>query len=104
MLDVTPAGVAWFSRLGLDVGALKPGRAGIARQCLGWTERQHHLAGPLGVGFMAVLCDKGWLRRTNDSRAVQVTPDGWAALKSEPGLTPATVENLANVASVSPAV
>ncbi|WP_322063129.1 helix-turn-helix domain-containing protein [Paraburkholderia sp. J63] len=93
-LQVTPAGAAWFADLGLDVAALKPGRHGIARQCLDWTERQHHLAGPLGVAFMSLLCSRGWLRRSASSRAVQVTPDGWGALKRELGLTPASVERL----------
>lgn len=94
-LAVTPAGAAWFGTLGLDVAALKAGRHGIARQCLDWTERQHHLAGPLGVQFLSLLCAKGWLRRSPASRAVQVTPEGWAAFRRELGLTPASVERLA---------
>jgi DNA-binding transcriptional ArsR family regulator len=90
-LEVTPAGVTWFGSMGLDVATVKAGRHGIARQCLDWTERQHHLAGPLGVRFMALLCSKGWLRRLESSRAVQVTPGGWAGLRSELGLTPASI-------------
>ncbi|HTR08471.1 MAG TPA: winged helix-turn-helix domain-containing protein [Paraburkholderia sp.] len=85
---VTPAGAAWFGELGLDVTALKPGRHGVARQCLDWTERRHHLAGPLGVAFLALLCERGWLRRTPASRAVQVTPRGWIDLRERLGLTP----------------
>jgi DNA-binding transcriptional ArsR family regulator len=83
---VTPAGLEWFARIGLDVAALKPSRHGLARQCLDWTEREHHLAGPLGVRFMSLLCAKGWLLRSNASRAVQVTPKGWIGLKAELGL------------------
>ncbi|MEX3941481.1 ArsR/SmtB family transcription factor [Paraburkholderia sp. BR10937] len=85
---VTPEGTAWFGELGLDVAALKPGRHGIARQCLDWTERQHHLAGPLGVALLTLLCERGWMRRTGASRAVQVTPRGWADLRERLGLTP----------------
>jgi DNA-binding transcriptional ArsR family regulator len=85
---VTPAGMAWFGELGLDVATLKPGRHGIARQCLDWTERQHHLAGPLGVALLALLCDRGWMRRTRTSRAVQVTPRGRLDLRERLGLTP----------------
>lgn len=83
---VTASGVDWFSRMGLDVTTLKPTRSGLARPCLDWTERQHHLAGPLGVRFMALLCEKGWLRRQKNSRAVQVTPQGWAGLKEHLGI------------------
>jgi DNA-binding transcriptional ArsR family regulator len=90
--DVTPAGAAWFESQGLDVAALRPGRHGIARQCLDWTERRHHLAGPLGTAFLDMLCARHWLRRTRSSRAIQITPDGWAALNDQFGLTPLSME------------
>jgi hypothetical protein len=78
--------------MGLDVAALKPTRRGLARQCLDWTERRHHLAGPLGVAFMTQLCAKGWLRRLKNSRAVQVTPKGWAGLKEQLGVDERAVQ------------
>ena len=90
--EVTHDGMAWFSAMGLDVAAVKPTRRGLARQCLDWTERRHHLAGPLGVAFMTQLCAKGWLRRLKNSRAVQVTPKGWAGLKEELGVDKRTVQ------------
>ncbi len=78
---VTPAGVAWFGGVGVDVASLKPTRRGLARQCLDWTGRSHHLAGPLGAAFLRALCEKGWLRRSRTSRAVDVTPKGQLELK-----------------------
>ena len=66
----------WFNLAGL-----KPARRGLARQCLDWTERSHHLAGPLGAAFLRALCDEGWLRRSRTSRAVDVTPKGQLELK-----------------------
>ena len=83
---VTPSGREWFRDMGLDVAALKPTRRGLARQCLDWTERQHHLAGPLGVQFMTLLCSNGWLRRSKSSRAVEVTPKGWAGFREQLGV------------------
>lgn len=90
--DVTSAGAAWFASMGLDIDALRPGRHAIARQCLDWTERRHHLAGPLGVGLFELLCSKGWLRRARASREVQITPDGWTGLREQLGLTPESME------------
>jgi DNA-binding transcriptional ArsR family regulator len=90
--DVTPAGMEWFNSLGLDLAGLKPGRRGLARQCLDWTERRHHLAGPLGVAFMSQLCAIGWIRRSKSSRAVQVTPKGWAGLKEQLGVDERAVQ------------
>jgi DNA-binding transcriptional ArsR family regulator len=84
--EVTPAGIEWFGGLGVDVPALKPTRCGLARQCLDWTERSHHLAGPLGVELLSALCGRGWLRRARKSRAVQVTPAGFTELRRRIGL------------------
>jgi DNA-binding PadR family transcriptional regulator len=79
--EITPIGAEWFATIGLDVDALKPTRRGLARQCLDWTERAHHLAGPLGIGLLRVMCANGWLRRVKESRAVRVLPKGWSELK-----------------------
>ncbi|ENN89706.1 ArsR family transcriptional regulator [Rhizobium freirei PRF 81] len=75
--EVTHVGAEWFAGLGLDPAKIKPGRTGLARQCLDWTERQHHLAGPLGVLLTNLLCAEGWIRREDSSRAVEVTQKGW---------------------------
>ncbi|MCJ2072732.1 ArsR family transcriptional regulator [Methylobacterium sp. J-030] len=88
--DVTPAGVAWCAGLGLDVAALRPSRHGLAGACLDWTEREHHLAGPLATALMRAFCAQGWLRRAETGRAVQATPKGWIALRTELGLDPAS--------------
>lgn len=82
---VTSAGIEWFGRMGLDVAKLKPYQPGFARQCMDWTERKHHLAGPLGVQFMILLCSKGWLRRTESSRSIQVTSRGWSGFHEQLG-------------------
>jgi DNA-binding transcriptional ArsR family regulator len=84
--EVTPDGIEWFSAVGLDVLALKATRCGLARQCLDWTERRHHLAGPLGVALMSRFCSMGWMRRVKASRTVQVTRKGWEGLKERLGV------------------
>lgn len=84
--EVTPGGVSWFGGIGIDVSALKPTRHGLARQCLDWTERTHHLAGPLGVRLLTSFCAANWLRRSTDSRAIQITPKGMTMLRSELGI------------------
>jgi len=84
--EVTASGAEWFGSIGLDLRTVKATRRGLARQCLDWTERQHHVAGPLGVQFLAVLCDNGWARRSKTSRAAEITPKGWIALRQHLGL------------------
>lgn len=92
--ELLPAGAQWFTELGVDLALIKPTRQGSARQCLDWTERTHHLAGPLGVQLLNALCAADWLRRSKDSRAVLVTPKGWAQLKAQLNLDPRSLENL----------
>lgn len=86
LLEVTPAGSEWLARMGVDLRGIKPARGGLARQCLDWTERQHHLAGPLGVELMSALCAAGWLRRGRETRAVEVLPKGRCELRSQLGV------------------
>ena len=38
------AGRQWFANQGINFQTIKPGRYGLARQCLDWTERRPHLA------------------------------------------------------------
>jgi hypothetical protein len=85
-LAVTPAGSEWLGQLGVDLRGIKPSGGGLARQCLDWTERQHHVAGPLGVELLSVLCTSGWLRRGRESRAVEVLPKGRRELRAQLGV------------------
>ncbi|HEY9396688.1 MAG TPA: helix-turn-helix domain-containing protein [Burkholderiales bacterium] len=84
--EVTLAGIEWFGSIGLDVRTIRPTRRGLAWQCLDWTEREHHLAGPLGGQFMSLLCSNDWLQRSESSRVVVVTPKGWAGLQTQLGI------------------
>jgi DNA-binding transcriptional ArsR family regulator len=77
---VSEAGCDWFAALGIDVAALKDGGRGIARRCLDWTERRHHLAGPLGTALLSRFVALGWLRREAGTRAIGVSAAGAAGL------------------------
>lgn len=79
--SITLAGITWFNSIGIDVAKLKPTRHGLARQCLDWTERTHHIAGPLGTRLLSFLCESGWIKRKEESRCVFITPKGWVELK-----------------------
>jgi DNA-binding transcriptional ArsR family regulator len=86
-VDVTQAGVKWFETVfAVNVRKLRPGRHGLACRCLDWTERRHHLAGPLGAQLLQRCCDLGWLTRTPQSRAVQLTRKGSNNLRIQLGI------------------
>ncbi|MBX6741756.1 MAG: helix-turn-helix transcriptional regulator [Acetobacteraceae bacterium] len=86
-LQVTAAGGAWFTAtLSIEVPALRPGRHGVAHRCLDWTERRHHLAGPLGAALFRRLGELGWISRVAGSRAVRVTRLGRDGLRDGLGV------------------
>ncbi len=86
--EVTAAGIDWFAALGIDAR----GPDGEGRQCLDWTERTHHLAGPLGRHLVTVLLSRNWLRRRAETRLIEVTPPGAAAIKDLFGFDPNVLE------------
>ena len=77
---LTPAGIEQLRRLGVTP---KEG----ARQlygCVDWSERRDHFAGPLAVALLDNFIDKGWLRRSDDTRVLTLTTVGKAGLASLP--------------------
>ncbi|SHM30260.1 DNA-binding transcriptional regulator, ArsR family [Duganella sacchari] len=48
--------------------------------CVDWSERRDHFAGPLAVALLDNFVERGWLRRSDDSRALDVTAPGRKAL------------------------
>ena len=76
LLAISAAGHRWLQDIGVASGQLKPGKRGVARRCLDWTERRHHVAGPLGRALLERFCEEGWLVRRQGSRGLRVTPKG----------------------------
>jgi hypothetical protein len=52
----------------------------FAYACVDWSERRDHLAGGLAVALLDHGVKHGWLRRTDGSRALKLTPTGAKAL------------------------
>jgi DNA-binding transcriptional ArsR family regulator len=75
-LDISAAGRRWLRDIGVESATIKPTRRGVARRCLDWTERRHHVAGPLGRALLERFCALDWIARQGSSRAVRVTPEG----------------------------
>ena len=80
-LEVTTAGRSWFLQvLEIETARLVAGQHGIARRCLDWTERRHHIAGPLGAALLHRFCELGWVIKEEGTRAVKLSRQGSAAL------------------------
>jgi DNA-binding transcriptional ArsR family regulator len=79
---LTDSGATLLERLGIALPVA--GRAGrvFCRPCLDWSERRPHVAGRVGAAICSHCFERGWIRRIPDTRAVEVTPKGRAALRS----------------------
>jgi DNA-binding transcriptional ArsR family regulator len=69
---LTDRGQQFITEFGVDLPTRRP----IVRYCVDWSEQRHHLAGGMGRGLLARLIERDWIRRSADSRAVQITPAG----------------------------
>jgi DNA-binding transcriptional ArsR family regulator len=86
MVELGPAAGDAFATLGVEIGALRPGRQRLAFECLDSTERAPHLAGALGDALAAALIRRRWIRRQADSRVIALTPTGARGLREALGI------------------
>lgn len=87
---VTPSGRIRLGGLGIDTEAIaaeaRKSRRYLARVCLDWSERRHHLAGALGQALLNQVLALGWFERRRGSRALRLTNAGRRALWREWGV------------------
>jgi DNA-binding transcriptional ArsR family regulator len=81
-ITLTAAGTHRLQSLGIDTETMRAGRRPLARACLDWTERRHHLAGALGAALLSNFRTRNWLTPRNAPRALRLTTAGREALSS----------------------
>jgi DNA-binding transcriptional ArsR family regulator len=69
-----------------DFGVQLPPRRPAIRYCVDWTEQRHHLSGGLGRGLLDRFLELDWVRRTPNTRAVELTPYGARGLRETFGV------------------
>jgi DNA-binding transcriptional ArsR family regulator len=74
--EVTPAGITFLSKLGVDLARARSKRRIFCRPCLDWTERRPHIGGAIGAALANRCFELKWIERVRDSRALLVTPIG----------------------------
>jgi DNA-binding transcriptional ArsR family regulator len=88
--SVTDRGMNFFQKIGIEWDAsLRPfkGRSRlVCRPCLDWSERRPHIAGRLGAALCQHCLNAGWVRRRENSRALDITPAGHQAFHRLLGL------------------
>ncbi len=69
----------------------------LAKFCLDWTERRHHISGPLATAIMDKFLQAHWLERRTGSRALNITAAGLDALECRFGLNQRDIDLVAPV-------
>ncbi|HEY8449593.1 MAG TPA: transcriptional regulator, partial [Bacillota bacterium] len=78
-VQVTAFGQRWLGERGIDVSVLG-GRRKLAFACRDVTEGKAHVAGALGAAIARLWLERGWVRRIEGSRALELMPAGIAEL------------------------
>jgi len=73
---VTAIGRARLEGLGIDLSTGPRGRMPVCRLCLDWSERRPHVAGRLGAALCTHALARGWVRKIEGTRALDVSPEG----------------------------
>lgn len=87
VFEVTDEGRRWFAEFGIALDAHRPSRRPLARRCLDWTERRHHLAGFLGERMLLRLQARRWLQANPSDRVLRLTQAGQRGLRDSLGLS-----------------
>ena len=80
LYSVTLSGRTWFQSLGIELPDAIRVPDKFARRCLDWTERRHHLAGPLGCAMYKRLVELRWVVPIRGTRTVRVSIEGKSRL------------------------
>lgn len=82
---LTDAGRHALTKLGIDLPDISMSGHGTTtascRPCMDWSERRFHIAGRLAAHICRHCLDQRWLQRRPESRVLDITPRGHAALQ-----------------------
>lgn len=84
---VTRKGSKFLCEFGIDLANANKGSRPLCKTCLDWSERRAHLAGQLGAALCTRCFDLGWIKRTKDSRAVEITRSGQSGFAKTFGIS-----------------
>jgi len=82
---LTEEGSIWLKEFGITVEGLHRISGAIPRH-IDWTERHHHLGGPIAVGITRRLIELAWIERGTIRRSIQVTETGLRHFQRDLGL------------------
>jgi hypothetical protein len=79
---LTKQGLTFLADFGVELTPRRP----TVRYGVDWTEQRHHLAGGLGRGLLDRFLQLDWVRRSPNSRALELTARGVRGLRESFGV------------------
>ncbi len=79
--------IEFFRQLDVEVPQERPREQPSVTLCLDWTERRHHISGPLATALMKKALEMGWLERRTGSRALTISTSGYEIFANAFGLS-----------------
>jgi DNA-binding transcriptional ArsR family regulator len=73
--QLTRLGEKWLLEFGVRITGLNRLKCSIPRH-IDWTERHHHIGGPIAVGLTRRLLELEWIARGNVRRSIVITDAG----------------------------
>lgn len=92
-VSLGPKGEAFFRNLEIAIPRLSLPKP-VVKPCLDWTERKHHMSGPLATAFMDKALKMKWLERQVGSRALVITTAGYEVFARELSLTRDLIDDI----------
>lgn len=71
--EITNKGKEWMTTFGIDFEKIN---LNAIPHHIDWTERKHHLAGPLAANMMDRLFELNWISKSSIRRSIQITQTG----------------------------
>lgn len=83
---LTATGETWLREFGIEESKIHKARPMIPWH-IDWTERVHHIAGPVAVAITNRLLELGWIARGKIHRSIVLTERGREAFRRELGIS-----------------
>lgn len=80
--QLTKLGEKWLIEFGVKLEGLNRLACSIPRH-IDWTERHHHIGGPIAVGITRRLLELGWITRGSVRRSIVITDAGSINIQKE---------------------
>lgn len=90
-LVLGPASQGFFAHLGVSLAGVN---TSLVKPCMDWTERRHHISGPVATKLLTHALKVGWVQRQPIGRALRISSDGYCTFEAFFGLSVEQIDGM----------